>query len=252
MDSTTQIFWFSGTGNSLFAAKCLAAELGDARLANMADGVPPGAIGGEGTKIGFVFPSYYCNLPRLVRGFIEKLDIRPGTYIFGIVTMGAIGQGTVNALRKALNEKGLKLNYGRGIRMPANYVVVYNPADPEKSGATLDKVMGRLRAFAADIKEGKQLTRPFPYTGTALYKDIERLDRGFAANDSCTGCGLCEKLCPARNITMESGKPKWQGRCERCVACISWCPSKAIDYENSTQSRRRYRNPQIKADELSR
>ena len=136
--------------------------------------------------------------------------------------------------------------------MPANYVVKYNPADPEKSDGALEKARERLHGFAADIKEGKQLLRPFPYTSTALYKDIGKLDKGFAASDSCTGCGLCEKLCPANNIAMEGGKPKWLGRCERCVACISWCPSKAINYENSTQSRRRYHNPQIKADELSR
>ena len=42
----TTIYWFSGTGNSLFAAKLLAEQLGDADLASMAGAAPLGAVGG--------------------------------------------------------------------------------------------------------------------------------------------------------------------------------------------------------------
>ena len=51
------IFWFSGTGNSLYAAKRLAAGLGDMPLYPMAAGVPHEAAGGNREKVGFVFPS---------------------------------------------------------------------------------------------------------------------------------------------------------------------------------------------------
>jgi len=246
MDEQTVIFWFSGTGNSLYAAKRLAAEL-DARLVRITGDAPAEAAGG---KIGFVFPSYYGNLPRAVRSFVERLEIRPESYIFAVVTMGAAGQGSLSALSKALKVKGLRLSYGRGVHMPANYVLNYNPADPEKCAGTLARADERFKKIAAGIAAGTRSVRSFPLTAGNLYKNIEKLDAGFAAGEGCTGCGLCERLCPVGNIKLENGRPVWQRRCERCVACISWCPAKAIDYNDKTKDRRRYQNPRVGAEEL--
>jgi len=252
MNNQSAIFWFSGTGNSLYAAKRLSADLANISLIRITDSEPSGAVGGKGEKIGFVFPSYYGNMPRAVRSFVEKLEIRPDTFVFAIVTMGGLGQGSIGSIRKALKEKGLRLNYGRGIHMPANYVVYYNPADPDKSAKALDKADRQLSSIAADIAAGSQTVKAFPVTADNLYKDIENLDLQYTASDDCTGCGTCERTCPVGNIRLEDGKPMWLNHCERCVACISWCPAKAINYGNITQTRRRYRNPRIKADELKR
>lgn len=210
----------------------------------------PTAVGGTGKKVGFVFPSYYCNIPRAVHAFVEKLEIKPDTYIFAIVTMGAVGQGSVAAMSKLLKAKGLRLDYGRGIKMPANNMLLYNPADPSKSGNTLDKTDKLLRTVAADIKARMQKVNSHPFILHNHFKNIETLDAGYTAGDSCTGCGLCEKICPVRNIRIDNGKPQWLHRCELCVACICWCPAKAIENGNKTQSRRRYRNPRVTAEEL--
>ena len=251
MGDQSVIFWFSGTGNSLYTAKRLSSDIG-ARLVQITDFVPPEVFGGNGAKIGFVFPSYYGNLPRAVRAFVNKLGISPDTYIFTVVTMGGVGQGSVSALNKALKEKGLQLHYGKGVHMPANYVVMYNPADPAKSMKALDKTDERLRKIAAEIKEGTKSVKTLPVTANNLYKNIEKLDAGFTVSDSCTGCGRCEKICPVKNIRLDNGKPIWLNHCEHCIACISWCPAKAINYGSKTQSRRRYCNPRIQADELLR
>jgi ferredoxin len=245
------IFWFSGTGNSLHAAKRLSGELGGIPLAQITDEPPADAVGGEGTKIGFVFPSYFGNMPRAVRAFVEKIDIKPDTYIFCAVTMGAVGQGSVGALKNALKAKGLRLNYGRGIVMPANYVLMYNPADPEKSEGKIEKAEKKISGMAAGISSGKQSVRTLPVTAKNLYKNIGSLDAEFKAGDGCTGCGLCEKICPVKNIRLENGRPEWLHHCEHCMGCISWCPAKAIDYGSRTQSRNRYCNPKIKADEMT-
>ena len=248
----SHIYWFSGTGNSLFAAKRLSAEMGGIPLVQITDAAQAGAVGGSGAKIGFVFPSYYGNLPRAVRAFVEKLEIKPDTYIFAVVTMGAVGQGSVGAMDKALKARGLRLNYGRGILMPANYVISYNPADSDKKAKSLDKADERLRVFAREISARLQSVKIFPVTANKLYKGVEKLDAAFTVSGKCSGCGICEKICPVRNIRLENGKPEWQHHCEHCVACISWCPVKAIDYGEKTRSRRRYRNPRITADELIR
>ncbi|MCL1879972.1 MAG: EFR1 family ferrodoxin [Actinomycetia bacterium] len=246
MNAST-VFWFSGTGNSLYAAKELSAAV-SANLVRITSAAPSGAFGGDGSKVGFVFPSYYGNLPRTVREFVGKLDIKPETYIFAVVTMGGPGQGSIAALEKVLAEKNLKLSYGRGIFMPANYIIKYNPmflGRAAKAGRKIQKIAG-------DIKSKKTLLKKSRVTADTLYQNIEELDRAFSAGTECTGCGLCVKLCPIENIRLDNGKPQWRGACEHCVACINWCPSQAIEYGDKTHKRRRYHNPQIKEGEMMR
>jgi formate hydrogenlyase subunit 6/NADH:ubiquinone oxidoreductase subunit I len=251
------IFWFSGTGNSLYAAKQLASNLGNMSLIQMTKYSQP--VGGEYCKVGFVFPSYYGNLPRAVRAFVKELEILPNTYIFAIVTGGGAKTGSVRELRSVLKEKSLHLSYGHGLYMKGNYVVKYDPADPEKMNKTLEKADKHLQKFASDISAEVLSVKAIPITSNNLYKNIEALDNAFIVNDACVGCGLCEKLCPVSNISLLEDstrpgkrKPEWLHHCEHCMACISWCPAKSINYGDLTQSRRRYHNPRIKVEELYR
>jgi len=244
------IFWFSGTGNSLYTGKRLSAELGDIPLLPMSSGVPAEPVGGEGEKVGFVFPSYYGNLPRAVREFINNLEIKPDTYIFTVVTMGGVGHGSVKALESALKEKDLRLNFGRVVLMSGNYVMSYNPADKDKIKAKQEKIDAKIKKISDDIATERQSVKGFRFTSNNLYKNIELLDAQFKAEDSCIGCGQCEKICPVSNIKIEDGKPVWQHHCEHCAACISWCPKQAIQYGDQTKSRRRYQNPDIEVGEL--
>jgi ferredoxin len=242
------IYWFSGTGNSLHAAKLLSAEL-EIPIYPIASGAPAKAVGGEGEKIGFVFPSYYGNLPRIVRRFVDELEILPGTYLFAIVTMGGFGHGSIVSLSRLLEQKSLKLSYGRGIAMPPNYVMIYDPANVEKSKPKLDKAGKAIRRFSNEIASGRKTGNKLNIGSQYLYKNIGELDAKFYANESCNACGRCVALCPVQNIEME-GKPKWLHHCEHCAACISWCPMKSIQYGNKTRTRRRYHNPRIELREI--
>jgi len=245
------IFWFSGTGNSLYAAKTLKAGLGDGALYPMKDGAPQGVVGGNGDKVGFVFPSYYGNLPRIVHSFLERPEIAPESYIYAIVTMGFIGQGSIAAFESVLRKRNLRLDYGRGIRMPANYVIRYNPADPNKSESVLNQAAERIGRASLDIAAMVHSVNKIRFSTNNLYKNTDSLDAKFLAESSCSGCGQCAQVCPVKNIQIDSGKPRWLHRCEHCVACISWCPRQAIQYGHRTKARRRYQNPRINVDELT-
>ena len=256
MSST--IYWFSGTGNSLYAAKFLAELMGDTVLVPIAGGVPASeAVGGNGCKIGFVFPSYYGDLPRIVRAFAENLNILPETDLFVVVTMGAFGQGSVKAMKDLLSAKGLSLRCGAGVRILGNYILNYDPAMfGAKSGrrvqAKLNKADKKIRRIADDIASGKKKIETSFITAKTLYTNVAALDAGFTVTGKCTGCGLCVRVCPVGNIELVNGKPTWLHHCEHCVACISWCPAAAIEYGQKTGRRARYRNPRMKAAEIER
>ncbi|MCR5047601.1 MAG: EFR1 family ferrodoxin [Saccharofermentans sp.] len=46
--------------------------------------------------------------------------------------------------------------------------------------------------------------------------------------DKCVGCGLCVKLCPMNNISVESEKAVPASQCTMCYRCINKCPKQAI------------------------
>jgi MinD superfamily P-loop ATPase len=51
---------------------------------------------------------------------------------------------------------------------------------------------------------------------------LMRLDK-----EKCTKCGICAKLCPVGNITMD-GYPVQGLKCQYCLRCCSLCPEKAL------------------------
>lgn len=82
------IYYFSATGNSLEITRKIAKELRDCEIKSMAAQIPSEPVGGPGESIGFIFPVFYNGLPRLVKQFVEKLDILPGTYCFAMINSG--------------------------------------------------------------------------------------------------------------------------------------------------------------------
>jgi ferredoxin len=249
MDSI--IYYFSGTGNSLEAARQISDGLGKIKMMSMASPVPTAPVGGKGAVIGFVFPSYYGDLPRIVRRFVEGMTILPDTYCFAIVTMGLVGSGSITALSSLLSQKQILLNYGKGIVMCKNYILKYNPDGEARIQKMLKKSKSTFENIVKDVMERKQNgVRHLRFGESKLYKNIEHLDEHFFADEHCKNCGLCEKICPVQNICMVNGKPEWQHHCEHCVACIHWCPTKAIQYGNLTQERRQYHHPKVSASDL--
>ncbi|MCL2045803.1 MAG: EFR1 family ferrodoxin [Oscillospiraceae bacterium] len=251
----TTIFYFSGTGNSLFVAKNIASRMEVCTVHSIASSVPTEQIGGKDEKIGFVFPSYYGNLPRIVRRFISELNIHPDTSLFGVVTMGApmgMGNGCAVALEQALADKGLKLRYCNGITMPRNYILKYNPLSANDAKKYNRRANKRIESIVGEILADKSMIHKSSISSDYLYKNIEALDHDFFVDERCTGCGICEKICPVSNIKIVSNRPEWKHRCEHCVACISWCPEAAIQYGEKTKKRRRYHNTDINISELLR
>ena len=51
-------------------------------------------------------------------------------------------------------------------------------------------------------------------------------------NRHCTGCKLCEKICPTGAIKVTGGKAKINCNiCNNCYQCVYICPNSAIKQE---------------------
>ena len=83
------ILYFSGTGNSLSAARLLARETGDTAVHVIDLTTHCGTCRGIQDKvIGFVFPVYFGDLPDPVREFVEYTRFAPSTYFYAVATCG--------------------------------------------------------------------------------------------------------------------------------------------------------------------
>ncbi|MDR3238537.1 MAG: EFR1 family ferrodoxin [Clostridiales bacterium] len=252
------IFVFSGTGNCLWVAKEVAEKIGDCEIVSM------GKKGGYSLevgydRIGFVAPTYWRGVPTCVKSFIKQLNLseNKNSYYFTIATAGTTSTtgNTVMQIRKMLKLKGIMLEYTDRIGIVSNYIVGANmKEDVKKEVKQADHDLKQVIKMVTGKSSNKKDTMTEPIQQLAydlIMPFVPKQDKNFNVSDACISCGICEKICPVENITLDNvGKPTFNHHCEQCVACIQNCPTQAINYKNKTQNRRRYRHPGISVNDL--
>ncbi len=258
----TVIYYFTGTGNSLAAAKKIAEALGDcglvpiASLANDTCAVVPDA-----DRVGIVCPVYDAGVPRIVAEFAGRLDLSRSAYTFAVITFGGIGVSALHQLNGILKkQRGVFLDAAFAVKMPGNFPPVGRPPEAEKKEKILQEADLRLAEIADTIDKGLAVPPGFsPVSGvfhwllySPFYKNVHAGDKAFTVSDACTSCGTCAKVCPTGNIRMDDGKPVWLHRCELCCACLHFCPAEAIDLNmmRGTKGRGRYRHPELRLEDM--
>ena len=247
------LYYFSGTGNSLRTALTIQKALGTCDVVSMgttSDLLPQPA----GAKsIGFVFPCYFGGVPHRVLEFVRGLkglefQGQEAPYIYAVVTYGAMCGSVIGQFNRVLKDRGAVLNYAATLKSFSNYVVLYDMSNKvaEKTLQTKNDlqpiVSSILERKTIEIKKGFALALAYNQVAS---KDVATHDRHFVLRESCNECGMCERVCPVHNIILKGGKPQWQGACEQCLACLHWCPERAIDVGEKTRKRGRYTNPEI-------
>jgi ferredoxin len=252
------IFYFTGTGNSLYAADKIAGAQGDQlySIAKLMDQKKETLHYnfGENELLGLVFPIYAWGPPKIVLNFIRKLHITGNPYIFSLCTCGGEEGNTTKVIRKALAAKGLSLGSAFSLSMPNNYIVGNFDLEPKDSAAeklnAAELMLAEINTTIGQRENNVYLTIPGKYAAlkTSLANPMFNrfaLNTGqFFADDACTRCGLCEKICPVHTISM-ADKPVWGKACTQCMACISRCPARAIQYGKGTAKKGRYCHPDL-------
>lgn len=264
---TTELFYFTGTGNTLFLAKSLAHRLGDADGAVQGSiiltpiaGLDPNApYVSNAERIGIFFPVYFLNMPDIVRAFIHRLSAPRAVYFFAADNCGLNDWGVAESTRRLAAKNNMRLDAFFRFILPDSSIVFPTESDLYADMFRLaethldhmvetvlasQKVFEATSVFADRIMGAVMKTVCFSLYG---FKDL-RCDKTL-----CTGCGLCGRVCPVANISIENSFPRWleKSRCTSCFACAHLCPSKAITFRRQKQtSGFQYRNPEVKPTEL--
>ncbi len=258
------IFYFSGTGNSLQVAKDIS-DYHNEKLISISKEMNSAMEEIEYTLkdeevIGFIFPIYAWAPPKMVLQFVEKLKLNnyKNNYIFSVATCGDNIGNTMKVLENSLKRKGMKLSSGFSLKMPNNYIIMGNIdskkvqeeklTSAEASLKNINEVVKERRVGVFQIKKGV-LPGLLTTVINPLFNKNAMDTKKFNVNDKCIACGLCEKVCNSNTIKVKE-KPEWGEACTQCLACIHYCPTKAIQYGKGTESKGRYVNPKVNINEF--
>lgn len=263
------IFYFTGTGNSLYIARQLAGE--NAELLSIPQMVKRGKYEFEADEIGIVYPIYGHMPPYMVRQFIQKAKLK-AEYKFAVLTYGARKCDAVEIWDRISRKADNAFDYISTIIMVDNWLPNFDMNEQLK----IDKhIPENLQKITADINSRQHWHEPVTEEERQQHQGfmqrsgldpevgfLMKSEKFFTVTDVCIDCGICTYVCPRGNYELTSRGVKTSGDCEFCFACIQNCPQKAIQFikqedgsfPDGTEKNpnARYRNEHISLIDLKR
>ncbi len=255
------IYYYSGSGNSLSVARKVGRKLGRTDILSVYTLRDNPVVPEEYERVGIVTATWFVRPPRIVKEVCEKLCLSRSQKVFIIATCGGYDGYVCIDLKAILQPKTDAPVQTFMLPMPPNHIVGFSPMPDWIDRIYLrhaEKASGRIAGkISADepTKNRKGINRKF-LTGASrtfnnwLGVDRDSVEGGFYTSDACTKCGICEKLCKNGNIHLTEEGVVWGHDCQQCMACIMWCPNKAIRHPNVPEKRRRYQNPDITLNDM--
>ena len=269
------IFYFSGTGNSKWAAKTLALETDDT-LVSIPEVIKSNCSFTleKDEHVGFIFPIHGWRVPNIVKEFLTKLTIKTlgedtshvKHYCFCLVTAGdSIGKAMERfqqQLKSVAASDSLSLKAVCSLIMPESYVGL-----PGMDVDTKEKELEKKELASKQLKEFSNILKQRPHKDSNQIWGWNQLIRGpipsffsgpvggfferFLITDKpfhvdsrrCVKCGICANVCPVSDIKGGLGfEPEWlhNGKCLTCFSCYHHCPHHAIEFGKRTQKKGQY------------
>lgn len=272
----TEIYYFSGTGNSLVVARDIAARL-NAKLISIAS-LRGERVQTDADMIGIVFPVHNVvngGVPSVIREFAANLAPGRSAYIFAVCTCGGGSGEALANIDKILRTDGRKLAAGFTVKMPFNCAPFTKSEEQLKRFQDWEQTLVEICETVAARHEHKIKStnsvvkvlvwplglimhsiilgnyRKLAKAPCLAFDDaVSQVDQSYAWDDKCDGCGICAKVCPVANIEMADNRPVWLHHCESCLACLVWCPHQAIEGGLLSGKEERYHHPQVKLAEM--
>lgn len=259
MKNKAQLFYFTGTGNTLYLAKFVAERLRakdvEVETFDLAKYPHHGFAPKPDTIYGFLFPVYAYGPPKIVWKFLKGLPHAKGVEAFVYANAGEEAGLALPIAKRFLKRRGYRIAGADYCYMPQNFSPLFEaPSESVCAGMVSDadreagEFVDKLAAGDSSIvRNGPGLLAGplgliywiFRVFGTRNFDKLARID------ETCNGCGVCAKICPKGNISMREGSPVIGKNCEMCVRCLNFCPKQSIQAFSSKRHGRYKRMPFI-------
>ncbi len=254
-----QIYFISGTGNSLQVSRWLAEEFHNkgakSKISPITAGEPADPIDhSEDTLVvlanpthGFITPwsmiKFAAKMPRTRAVHACSVATRAGWFV-GPWRLPGIAGWAAFLTAMILFFKGYKLRGVISADMPTNWLQLHWGMKEKNNNRIFEHTRPRISRFVQRISAGKSNW----FTLNNLWELVWALALGwislvylffarffigkfFFADRKCTGCGICRDYCPVGAIVLATGNeknPYWKFTCEACMRCMAFCPSSAV------------------------
>ena len=246
------IVYFSGTGNCKYVTERISAALNDTAFS--IEKQEPNISIRQNECFGIVTPTYWWELPPIMREWLNELTLFGAGYTFLVATYGTTPGCCGEDARRILAKKNIRLDASFSVKMPDTWTPIFDLSDPDKVAKQNDEAEKYIDAVIQKVlsrEKGNQTEHRMPYA-VRLFTDpllnSERKTKKFHVEDTCIGCGLCARKCPVQAIEIKDKKPIWiKEQCTLCLRCLHHCPKFAIQYGNGkTKQHGQYRNSHVK------
>ena len=252
------VFYFTGSGNSLYVAKHLSAQ-----PISIPQVLQDGPMEFEADEIGLIFPDYQGKAPNIVQEFAQKVKLK-ANYMFSVITYGLDNCLVTELWEEYAKQYGWHFDYINVVLTQDVYLDMFDQDQQRQLAAQKDEE-GQIAKVVEDINSqrkwiyeitpeaharGEQIMNMvsrFPiYPATS--QNLLRIDR-----DLCVGCNTCVEVCPKKCFSYGNMGLTNMGDCARCYACANNCPQKAIKLAGrEANPNARYRHPKITLQEIVR
>lgn len=243
------VLYFSGTGNSHFAAEKLAEALND-EIISLNSRIKNNDLSEISSETPFVIcvPTYSWQIPHIVENYLKKTKLSGTEKAYFIMTCGDDNGNAASYISAFCNEKKLEFMGCISIVMPENYIAMFSSPSDSEAQKIIGQSLTKIQAAAEIIRRNETFPNKTVSAADKLKSGIVNKmfytlcvkASKFYATNKCVSCGKCVEVCPLNNVKLKNGRPTWSKECTHCMACISRCPVQAIEYSAKSQGQNRY------------
>jgi ferredoxin len=249
------IYYFSGTGNALSAAKWIWQKGQESVINSTMHSIEEerqiNTEPAEGRSLnvfaypthGFIGPwimlKFLVRFPRIKNGDAVFLNTRGGFklgrfYIPGVSGL-ALWFPCILFLLRGFRVRGML-----PLDMPHSWISFFPPNSKTASEAIAKRCRGIVEKLCDRVFSGRRYIRYTVLTHfwidvlvapiVPLYLLMGRfvLAKTLFASSECNNCSICRDACPVNAIVIRNERPYWMYNCESCMRCMNICPRRAV------------------------
>lgn len=223
------LFYFTATGNSLYAARAI-----EPNPISIPQAIRREPLSYRADAIGIVAPVYGHELPNMVKDFIRRASFDTD-YFYLVLTYGRCHGNAVELADGFCRDCGVEPAYINTLLMVDNWLPAFDMDEERALDKGIDRNLSRIvsdvasrRRWKAPVSEGdREVHRMFLSMMARQPRDAWQ--HLVAVGDGCTGCGVCEHVCPSGSVRVVDGRAVFtSGMCQTCLACVHNCPHGAM------------------------